>query len=54
MAIIRDYVARIFFSDTHTSENVAILARDRYHATAVIEELYPEATVQMVIQQGEW
>ena len=54
MATIRDYVARVYHSDTHTSENIAILARDRYHATVVIEELYPEATVQMVIQQGEW
>ena len=51
---VRDYVARVYYNDTKTHENIEVLARDRAHATVMIEELWPNATVQMVIQRGDW
>lgn len=50
----KDYTVRIYDRNTNVAENIYVLSGSREKAQLMVEELYPEATVQFVIEQGEW
>jgi hypothetical protein len=54
MAVIRDYLVRIYCKNTDTAKNITFLARDRYHAISMAQEIYPEFEVQAVLEELQW
>lgn len=52
--MLRDYTVRIYTHSTRESENIYVCSQSRDNAQLLVEELYPDSTVQMVFSEGEW